>query len=696
MPAGTGMTTIIDNARIMKLNIKTIIILAALFIVAACTKDLSADRQPAGNSRQDAYRELSVTLGPNGTNTDATNPSTTTPNTTDPDNSGTKMTFGEDQSSLIATWSAGDAISLTPSITTSSDSRVYTLVSGEGESTAKFICEDPVDVKSTSWTAYFPSSVKCESDYNNFSFAGQVQNGDNSSAHLSAYNLMKKTVTFSEASPAPKEISFSGDNFSQTSCMKIVISNLPEAIIADSLIFESYRYSTKYYGGINTKVVTTPLLSMKMSFTSMTVSTSLTAYMMLPAKNTIFSNGEFFKITVKAADGTTYTTERKFTSTTKLEAGKYHTLKISKLWIKDEGIDGTWGTFQNPTATDIKYPYCSFIIMGDGYTNEDYKGGDNSTFMIHARRAYDALFLLEPFKSLKGYFGVYYVNAVSAQKINTVGFYYNGAKNIDTHTTFELEFTPNSTSITGNTTRVLYYCGKVSHLSPAQVSRTVAIVIGNKECRAGMTYIYYAPTSSLEFCEYYSIAFCALGLPEAYRANEFEELIVHEAGGHGFGKLSDEYTTSSYYPDLEAAWKEVASAQSVGLYKNIDKYTTDTEVANTLWHDLADITEYSPEIIDVYPGAFAVKDGFCRSTSNSMMRDNTIAEGYFNAVSRRAIYHRAMRLVGKTKIESENGFLPWDTSHLPVEGPYAKTKAPLTPQDPNRLPLAQPKLVEVR
>jgi len=612
----------------------------------------------------------------------------------------TRMTFSEEMDEdehpyLCGSWSESDAISITPKASDKTAAVEFVLVDGQETGRGRFVSEEELTAESKNWTVYFPSSVKCDKDFKDFSFDGQVQNGDDNTDHLSAYNLMRKKYTFDSAQQIPKDLEFFGDGFEQSSCIKFVLSDLPEAIVPATLTFRAQSIVSYYYGSYsNPKVQMETDFEQTMSFTGIDRTTSLTAYMMLPPETMKLYPGSYFTLTITSEDGKTFVTERSLTSTMTFETGRYNTMKIKKNWVPDTGIDGTWGTFQTPTASDMTAQDCNVIIMGDGYTADDYQG-ETGEFRKDAEAAYRALFSIEPFKSLKDYFGVYYVNVVSGQTIHTTGTYSNGAKNTDTNTPIEVKFQPNSTTVSGNQMRALCYAHKVDDLTTEQLSRSAILVIANKECYAGTCSIHFYSEVS-DYCDCYSIAYVPLGSHDATQSEKFRRLVIHELGGHGFGKLGDEYTLSVQYKDIQAAWDNLADMHSYGLYKNVHKYESGvTTLSGTPWGSLADISTYSPENIGFYEGAFAVSSKFCRSTPNSIMRTtgSTASDpNYFNAISRKMIYHRAMRLAGKSYEEAENGFLAWDAAHLPDSGPYATTRT-LVSDDEGLLPLAPPELV---
>ena len=135
-----------------------------------------------------------------------------------------------------------------------------------------------------------------------------------------------------------------------------------------------------------------------------------------------------------------------------------------------------------------------------------------------------------------------------------------------------------------------------------------------------------------------AIAFCPLstyGYPLDSRG-----VIQHEAGGHGFGKLGDEYIYHNEFIDfcpctccdhVEAFnW-----AKSLGWYENLSLTGKMHEVPWT--HFIFD-DRYS-DVVDIYEGGFKHARGVFRSEQNSCMNNNI---QYHSAISREAIVKRIM------------------------------------------------------
>ena len=115
-------------------------------------------------------------------------------------------------------------------------------------------------------------------------------------------------------------------------------------------------------------------------------------------------------------------------------------------------------------------------------------------------------------------------------------------------------------------------------------------------------------------------------------------ILLHEAIGHGFGLLGDEYTQYIYAIDEEGK-ASLRASQALGRDLNLDITNDETQI---LWNKFLADDRYADENLGIYEGGWAFYSyGVYRPSFNSIMRYN---EPAFNAPSREAIYKRAMRL----------------------------------------------------
>ena len=140
-----------------------------------------------------------------------------------------------------------------------------------------------------------------------------------------------------------------------------------------------------------------------------------------------------------------------------------------------------------------------------------------------------------------------------------------------------------------------------------------------------------------------AIAFCPksdYGYPLDSRG-----VIQHEAGGHGFGKLADEYIYHNAFIDACGCSccghvLEIELAKSLGWYDNISLSGKMHEVG---WSHLIFDSRYS-DIVDIFEGGYMHNRGVYRSEQNSCMNNDI---PYFSTISRQSIVKRIKRYAGE-------------------------------------------------
>jgi hypothetical protein len=175
------------------------------------------------------------------------------------------------------------------------------------------------------------------------------------------------------------------------------------------------------------------------------------------------------------------------------------------------------------------------------------------------------------------------------------------------------------------------------------------VVMMNSSEYAGTCYMY-SPSDS-DWGNGVSISYFPVGEDDTALA----QVIHHEAAGHGFSKLGDEYAYE-YMGEIPAM--EIESAKQLGAYgwwKNVD-FTNDP--SKVKWSHFLSDARYANDGLGVYEGAFTYWTDVWRSTESSIMRYNT---GGFNAPSREAIYYRIHKLAYGADWEYDyEKFVEWD------------------------------------
>lgn len=274
-------------------------------------------------------------------------------------------------------------------------------------------------------------------------------------------------------------------------------------------------------------------------------------------------------------------------------------------------IDGEYMQLKKATKGNV-----NIIIMGDGFTSKHLY--HNGVYEQAMHKTIDYFFSIEPYKSYHDYFNVYMVIAESPEE----GI---GEKNELGTSTFKNKFDTmfgSGTEITCDDKLVLEYACKIKEL-PTDKPLTIIVTL-NSEKYAGTTYL---------FSNGNSIALCPMSTEAP--PNDFEGLIHHEAGGHGFGFLCDEYI---YYQRMipETKKQDIKTWQELGFQKNLD--FTDN-LSRILWKAFIGIEKYKN--VNAYEGGSEYQYGVWRSEENSCMNNNV---PYFNVQSRWIIVDRIMKI----------------------------------------------------
>ncbi len=330
------------------------------------------------------------------------------------------------------------------------------------------------------------------------------------------------------------------------------------------------------------------------------------------------------------------------------------TVKISQqggqvLESVDFSEDGKIDTLQQ----HAKEEGIPIVLMGDGFVDQELADG---TYRRVMEKAMENLFTEEPVKSLREYFDVFMINAVSEN--NDFGMGYK--------TAFSCKLAGgNSTTIIGDDTSVQIYVGKVLDKEKKK-ENSLAVVILNTSAYAGTTYWGYQGKNNklVEF----AIAYCPV--IDNLDSEHFRQVLVHEAIGHGLGKLEDEYVYSDKGSISTLEIQRIRTMQANGWLQNVD-FTASKDTV--LWASFLTDSRYQNEHLGVYEGACTYPKGAYRPSEDSMMNSNTCA---FNAPSRMSLYEKVMKIGMAVEQVSYEDFVAFDKAHLPNTLPavrYART-----------------------
>lgn len=278
------------------------------------------------------------------------------------------------------------------------------------------------------------------------------------------------------------------------------------------------------------------------------------------------------------------------------------------------------------------------VLMGDAYSDQQIA---DSTYYKDMLYLYNNLFTDEPYKSYKDMFNVYIVNVVS-----DVEGYGNGPTALGGYFGEETE-------VGGNDGAVMRYAQQV--LDEERLIDATVIVAMNSDRYAGTCYMYYHNEPS-------KVDGCGLSIsyfPKGGDSATFAQLLHHEALGHGFPKLADEYAYEWNEEIPELFIKEYTMYKSeLGWFKNVDFTNDSNEIS---WTKLLFDERYQYDGLGIFEGGLTYLKGVWRPTENSIMRYNT---GGFNAPSREAIYYRIHKLAYGDEWEYDyEKFVEWDAKN---------------------------------
>ena len=280
------------------------------------------------------------------------------------------------------------------------------------------------------------------------------------------------------------------------------------------------------------------------------------------------------------------------------------------------------------------------VFMGDAYTDRDVASGK---YLKDMKNCAESFFDVEPYKSFRNLFNIYFVTAVSA----TEG-YERGGRSLGT-------VRGDGTYMSGNDKKCFDLALKAVK-DEARMDDVLVIVCGNQEL-SGTIYVngvcvFYDP-SVWEGHDYA----CGPAVTYFLKVDDTfvgtADLVHHESGGHGFAKLADEYVISGTVQarDLET----LRNLAPYMWYSNVDITSDPSKIK---WSKFLSDERYKKEGIGVFEGGYTYQYGVWRPTENSIMNDN---QGYFNAPSRYTIWYRIHKLAyGKSWKGTYEDFVAYD------------------------------------
>ena len=281
-----------------------------------------------------------------------------------------------------------------------------------------------------------------------------------------------------------------------------------------------------------------------------------------------------------------------------------------------------WLTLQK--ATRGNNGGINIVILGDGYDAKNISDGD---YLTNIKQEVEYFFGIEPYTTYRDYFNVYTAFPVSTETgVGTV--------NTIRYNRFNTTYT-GGVGLRADYDEIFDYALNAPTVTESNLNQTLIIIVPNSTDYGGICQMW-EDGSAIAFCPQ-----STYGYPLDSRG-----VIQHEAGGHGFGKLGDEYIYHNEFIDfcgcsccghvLEFNW-----AKGLGWYDNLSLTGKMHEVP---WSHLIFDSRYS-DIVDIYEGGFMHNRGVFRSEQNSCMNNDI---PYYSTISRESIVKRIKRYAGET------------------------------------------------
>ena len=281
-----------------------------------------------------------------------------------------------------------------------------------------------------------------------------------------------------------------------------------------------------------------------------------------------------------------------------------------------------WITLQK--ATKGNKGGINIVLLGDGFNAKDIASGE---YLKDIKQEVEYFFGIEPYKTYRDYFNVYTAIPLSAESgVGTV--------NTIRYNRFNTTFT-GGVGLKADYDEIFDYALGAPTVNKRNLNQTLIIIVPNSTDYGGICQMW--PDGS-------AIAFCpksTYGYPLNTRG-----VIQHEAGGHGFGKLGDEYIYHNAFIDACGCSccghvLEFNAAKSLGWYDNLE---LTGKMHSVGWSHLIFDDRYS-DIVDIYEGGYMHNRGVFRSEPNSCMNNDI---PYYSTISRESIVKRIKAYAGET------------------------------------------------
>lgn len=301
---------------------------------------------------------------------------------------------------------------------------------------------------------------------------------------------------------------------------------------------------------------------------------------------------------------------------------KDYTHECSVSQYNYEYAEDQWLTLQK--ATKGNNGGINIVVLGDGFNAKDIADG---SYLRSVKQEVECFFGIEPYKTYRAYFNVYTAFPLSTETgIGTV--------NTIRYNRFNTTFT-GGVGLKADYDEVFDYAMGAPTVNSANLDQTLIIVVPNSTDYGGICQMWESGAA---------IAFCPLSTYEY--PFDTRGVVQHEAGGHGFGKLGDEYIYHNAFIDACGCSccphaDELRAYLAMGWYENL---SLTGKMHSVGWSHLIYDDRYS-DIVDIFEGGYMHSRGVFRSEQNSCMNNDI---PYYSTISRQSIVKRIKRYAGET------------------------------------------------
>ncbi len=309
---------------------------------------------------------------------------------------------------------------------------------------------------------------------------------------------------------------------------------------------------------------------------------------------------------------------------------------------------GTFGALKGGNTFTV-------VLMADGYTQADIDKWGNSSPLQKAR---NALFSMEPMKSLEKY-----VNVLTV----TVPSKHSGIDTKKHDTAFRTSVAAGRATDVYGDSITAQYCAAAALMSAynittqdelnTRMNNCLGIMLLNSSAYKGVSLLAADEAATDGIPGGWSLSY--VPARATFEGKDvFADLIQHEGVGHGIAKLADEYVITNEVPQQKAinAW---TSGYAAGFFMNTTYNASAGQmdavmpIESTNWlYSFAQNPAYADENVQWHVGAYEYSTRFCRCSDKSVMNATTdkayypeAYDPYFNVAGRAMIYKRIMRVV---------------------------------------------------